>query len=164
MTDLGLQKAIADEISAFLSGKDYQELWGNQLIPLNVYEQDVPLKEPGKGVLDEDEESSDQWNYVCVALGDEDLEDDKWTVTVHIVIGIKDRGHDRQGHKVLCNLMNAIYLDLIKKGILQGHYEMDDTKAHKRFADGLEHPFYQSDLITYWTLPNPRMEGLEGLI
>lgn len=164
MTDLGLQDAIICELELFLNDVDRRMLWASGLEKINLYSQELPIKNSGNGLRDDDGDFNDQWNYICVVIDDEDLEDDEWEIMVHFAIGIKDTDKTCQGHRNLANLMNEIWLYFVKKGIINASYQLNDQKAHKRFDKNMEYPYYRSDLITYWSLINPKMEGLEELI
>ena len=62
--------------------------------------------------------------------------------------------NDHSGWVNVMYLMNEIYRHFIKVGIVGRHTRME-RKAHKRFNPNVLYPYFESDLITYWTLPTP---------
>lgn len=91
---------------------------------------------------------------VVVMIADEDVVDDEWRVEVHFSINIEDMDNDHSGWVNVMYLMNEIYRHFIKVGIVGRHTRME-RKAHKRFNPNVLYPYFESDLITYWTLPTP---------
>lgn len=155
MTDVELQKAVVEDLRAFLKSRGIQFMLYDILADMKVYAQDLPVKR--------DEDDEDIRNYVVVAIGDEDVEDDLWKVELHFDVCIEDREGNGTGNIHVLYLMNEIYLHFIKQGITGRHYFME-KEAHKRLNFERMHPYYEGDLITYWKLPLPKEEGLEDLI
>lgn len=159
MTDLDLQAEIVSELKNHLLDDGIMMVRGREFKDIHVFYQELPIKENGE----EDEDDGQQWNYILVALGDEDVVDGKWRVEIHFCVGIEDTDEDCQGHMNVAYIMNEIYLHLTKAGFIAKEYEMEQ-EAHKRFRMESTYPFYEGDLITYWELPLPVPEGLEGFL
>lgn len=155
MTDLELQKNIAEELEGFLKDDGIMMPLAAKFAKLNVYVQDLPLKG--------DEDEYDQKNYIVVMLGNQEADDECWTAEIHFSICIEDRDEDRSGNTNILYLMNEIYMHFIKKGIIGRHCRMEKA-AHKILNLEAMYPYYEGDLVTYWKLPLPNEEGLEGFL
>ena len=165
MTDLDLQKALADELKAmcreeilkmpqydhdgnvetFKSWKEY-----------NIYVNDKPYK---------DEELPDvQEDYIIVVIGDEDTDNEgNWIVEMHIVVSICLFENEHQGNLIIANLMNQIDYRFRTKGIIAGKYEKE-PETYKRFNDDCWENYYEADYISKWKLPAINQEGLEDCL
>ena len=146
MTDLQLLNNIVESLREFVKSDAITMKLGNEYKDLKVYPQDLPEK------YDEDDE--ELRNYVVVMIADEEVVDDEWRVEVHFSINIEDMDNDHSGWVNVMYLMNEIYRHFIKVGIVGRHTRME-RKAHKRFNPNVLYPYFESDLITYWTLPTP---------
>ena len=146
MTDLQLLNNIVESLREFVKSDAITMKLGNEYKDLKVYPQDLPEK------YDEDDE--ELRNYVVVMIADEDVVDDEWRVEVHFSINIEDMDNDHSGWVNVMYLMNEIYRHFIKVGIVGRHTRME-RNAHKRFNPNVLYPYFESDLITYWTLPTP---------
>jgi len=146
MTDLQLLNDIVESLREFVKSDAITMKLGNEYKDLKVYPQDLPEK------YDEDDE--ELRNYVVIMIADEDVVDDEWRVEVHFSINIEDMDNDHSGWVNVMYLMNEIYRHFIKVGIVGRHTRME-RKAHKRFNPNVLYPYFESDLITYWTLPTP---------
>lgn len=149
MTDLQLLSDIVESLKEFVKSDAITMKLGNEYKNLKVYSQDLPEK------YDEDDE--ELRNYVVVMIADEDVVDDEWRVEVHFSINIEDMDSDHSGWTNVMYLMNEIYMHFIKVGIV-GRYTKMERVAHKRFNQNVLYPYFESDLITYWTLPTPNEE------
>lgn len=159
MTDLDLQSAIVDEVKTHLLQDGIMMVRGKEFKDINVFPQELPIKSDGEDDWDDER----QWNYILVAIGDEDIVDGIWRVEIHFSIGIEDKGENCQGHLNIAYIMNEIYLHFTKIGFAGKKYSMEE-EAHKRFNPANQHPYYEGDLITYWELPLPVTEGLEDFL
>ena len=149
MTDLQLLNDIVESLKEFVKSDAVTMKLGNEYKDLKVYSQDLREK------FDEDDEGL--CNYVVVMIADEDVVDDEWRVEVHFSINIEDMDNDHSGWTNVMQLMNEIYMHFIKVGIVGKHTRME-REAHKRFNQNVLYPYFESDLITYWTLPIPHEE------
>jgi hypothetical protein len=163
MTDIGLQDALAEKLRNFLTENHEKSKWGEHYVLPNVFTQTLPMKS-NEGVEDEDAETNDQWNYVCVVLGPEFLRDDKWVVEIHFSIGVKDWDEERQGHRSVCHLMTAIYKHFKEMGLIDHRYTMLTQEAYKNLNSEIEAPYYAGDLVTYWEIDAPERIDLEEFI
>ena len=93
MTDLSLQDALARSLKAFFCDEGRKMPWGEELQDIHVFPQQLPIK-TSEGYRDGDGDISDQWNYVCIVLSEEELKDGEWQVEVHFAVGIKDLDKD----------------------------------------------------------------------
>ena len=164
MTDIGLQDALVADLTNFVQNNFVKMPWGESHKLIHVYSQYLPFKEAGKGEPDGDDDTDDQWNFVCVVLGPQTLKNDKWLVEVHFYIGIKDWDEERQGYRNVAHVMNEIFRHFSELGFVDSFYRMSREEAHKGFVDDVDPPYYEGDLITYWELPIPQEIGLEELI
>ncbi len=156
MTDLDLQDALIKELEELVEHQSLKKLNGEVWEDFNIYRQDKPYKD--------DEQDSDQEDYIIVMLDDEDTDQDgRWIVNVHMLISIMLFEEENQGNLILATLMNQIDLHLAKKGIIAGRYEMEQEK-HKRFNHDCYPNYYECDYITRWKLPEANMEGIEEYI
>jgi hypothetical protein len=162
MTDLDLQKALKKELEKMIKDGDVkvppcEELGQEEWQPINVYRQEKPWKN--------DECSDEQENYILIMIDDEDQNsDDQWVVTIHFLFSIYYEDIKHQGNLVLADLMNRVYMHLAKKRIIDGKYELERGKAHKRFNQECYPNFYECDLITQWKLPEVMTEGIRDLV
>ncbi|MCI9142071.1 MAG: hypothetical protein HFH87_05530 [Lachnospiraceae bacterium] len=156
MTDLDLQDALMKELEELAEHQSLKKLDGEVWKNFNIYRQDKPYKD--------DEQDSDQEDYIIVMLDDEDTDQDgRWIVNVHMLISVMLFEEEHQGNLILATLMNQIDLHLSKKGIIAGRYEMEREK-HKRFNHDCYPNYYECDYITRWKLPEANMEGIEEYI
>lgn len=155
MTDIQLQEDIVEELKEFLRSHGIMMPWKSEFSELNVYRQQLPLKD--------EEDDRLQSNYIVVIIGEQNADEEQWDVEIHFSICIEDRDADRGGDINVLYLMNEIYMFFIGKGIIGGHVKME-KKAHKRLNAEPLFPYYEGDLITHWKLPLPNEMGLEGLI
>lgn len=161
MTDLDLQKELANELRDHLLDDGIMMVRGKEFKDINVFKQDLPIKSDG----DEDEDDDKIWNYIIVMIGDEDVVDGEWKVEIHFLIGIEDKDLQCQGNMNIAYIMNEIYMHLRKETFTgnRKEYEMEE-EAHKRFNLNADYPYYEGDLITYWKLPLPLNQGLEEFL
>ena len=158
MTDLELQDAVIQEINTLLEHQSLKKLNGEVWKDLNVYRQDKPYKDDMNDEFQED--------YILVALGDEDMEengDGCWVVTLHIIICLSNEDPENQENLALASLMNQIDLHFRKLGYIDQKYEMQ-KEAHKWFDNEHGPDYVQCDYITKWKLPSTRMEGIDDLL
>lgn len=163
MTDVGLQDALSTELTKFLKKNAEKTKWGKQYVTPNVFTQTLPMKQ-NVGVTDEDDETNDQWPYVCIVIGPQFLKKNKWIVEIHFSIGIKDWGEEQQGHRDVCHLMTAIYRHFKEIGLIDHHYTMLTEEAYKNLSGDVESPYYAGDLVTYWEIDAPERIDLEEFI
>ena len=158
MTDLELQDAVIREIEALLEHQSLKKLNGDAWKNINVYRQDKPYKDDTNDELQED--------YILVALGDEDIEengDGCWMVTLHTIICLSNEDPENQENIALASLMNQIDLHFRKLGHIDQKYEMQ-KEAHKWFDNEHGPDYVQCDYITKWKLPPTHIEGIDDLI
>lgn len=156
MTDLHLQDALIQELKYLTESHSLKKLNGDVWDNYHIYRQEKPYKD--------DDDVSEQEDYIIVMLDDEDTDEDGcWIVTVHMIFSIMLYDEENQGNLVLASLMNQVDLHLTKKGIIAGVYEMEKEK-HKRFNQECYPNFYECDYITKWKLPEMNMEGIGDLI
>lgn len=163
MTDIGLQDALAAELKIFLKVDAEKMQWGSHYVIPNVFTQSLPMKQ-NTGVTDEDDETNDQWPYVCIVIGPQFLKDEKWVVEIHFSIGVKDWEKEQQGHRDVCHLMTAIYRHFKEAGLIDHRYTMLIDEAYKNLSSEVEAPYYAGDLVTYWELETPERTDLEEFI
>ena len=164
MTDIALQDALAAELKDFFRKNFVKMPWGECNSPVHVYSQFLPMKQAGAGEPDGDDDTNDQWNYVCVVLGPQSLKNGKWLAEVHFYVGIKDWDEERQGYRNVAHVMNEVFRHFSELSFVDGYYRMNREEAYKGFVDEVDPPYYEGDLITYWELPAPQETGLEDLI
>ena len=156
MTDLDLQNELIKELEELVEHQSLKKPDGEVWKDFNIYRQDKPYKD--------DEEDTDQEDYIIVMLSDEDTDQDgRWIVYVNMDISIMLDDEKKQGNLILANLMNQIDLHLSKKGIIAGRYELEPEK-HKRFNEKCYPNYYECNFITKWKLPAANMEGIGELI
>lgn len=156
MTDLHLQDTLIAELHELMESHSLKKLNGDTWEDFHIYRQDKPYKN--------DDDDAEQENYIIVMIDDEDTDEaGNWIVTVHMIFSIMLFDEENQGNLILASLMNQVDLHLMKKGIIAGVYEME-TEKHKRFNQECYPNFYESDYITKWKIPSPRLEGIGDLI
>lgn len=156
MTDLDLQDALIREIKELAQTQSLKKLNGETWKDYSIYRQDKPYKD--------DEADADQEDYIIVMLDDEDTDSEgRWVVTVHILFSIMLYEEEHQGNLILASFMNQLDLHLIKKGVIDGRYEMEKER-HKRFNQECYPNYFECDYITKWKLPEANQEGIEDLI
>lgn len=144
-TDLDLQLALMDEVEKVIKEQSIKKPGnGHEWEDYHIYKQDKPWKD--------DSDAEDQEDYIIVMLDDEDTNDKwEWIVQVHIIISIHLEDDEAQGNVFLADLMNQLYNDFRRKGIIARKYELE-KKAHKRFNQECYPNFYECDLVTNWKL------------
>lgn len=164
MTDIGLQDALEADLKDFFQKNFVKMPWGGSNKTLQVYSQYLPFKQMKEGQSDGDDDTDDQWNYVCIALGTQALKDGKWLVEVHFYVGIKDWDEKRQGYRNVAHVMNEIFRHFSECSFVDGYYRMSREEAYKGFVDDVDPPYYEGDLITYWELAVPQETELEEFL
>lgn len=162
MTDLDLQKAIVDEVKEMIVSHHLQMCGEyDEIKDFTVYTQEKPYKN------DYDIDEEEQENYIIVMLDDEDINEnqDYWTVQVHIIISINLYEKQHQGNLIIADIMNNIHMWLTRKKSIgyQNQYKIEH-RAHKRFNQECYPEYCEGDLITFWHLPIPEMEGVDNLL
>lgn len=156
MTDLHLQDALIHELKELADSHSLKKPDGEEWKDYRIYRQDKPYKD--------DENDSEQEDYIIVMLDDEDTnEQGEWIVNVHMLFSIQLYDEENQGNLILAALMNQVDLHLCKKGIIAGVYEME-AERHKRFNQECYPNYYEADYITRWKLPAFAMEGISDLV
>ena len=153
MTDIELQKALAQELKQMKLKRLDGTLWKN----FHVYKQGKPYKDD----LDTDEQD----DYITVVIADEDTDKDgNMIVEIQMILSIYLYDDKNQtGELMLANFMNQIDYYLRGKRIIDGKYEME-REVHKRFNPDCYPNFYESAYITKWKLPEIDMRGIGELI
>lgn len=167
-TDIDLQEAIIKEIQGmkldwrkpgtateWIDWKFYRQMKPYKMDQILVDEDGTPLlDENGYPIMIPDEtRDEDQENYIIVMIDDEDLgADGQWTVQIDIIVSIYCEDAKQQGNIVIQDILNRIWMNLAKKGIIDNRYEME-TWARKRFNQEALINFYEGLLITKWKLP-----------
>ncbi len=164
MTDLQLQDALKKELTEHFCDIGRKFPWADSLKEIHIHTQMLPLKDSKSEERDEDDDIANQWNYICIVIPEEKLSDGEWEVEVHFAVGIKDKDKDCQGYRHVANLMDEIFMHLVKNGVLAEIFSIDTEKAFKSFSMETEYPYYEGDLVTYWHILAPQREGLEELI
>ncbi|MCM1307577.1 MAG: hypothetical protein NC223_03160 [Butyrivibrio sp.] len=150
MTEMDLLDGLAAETAEALKDFRLRSAKGN-LIPINIYTQNLPLKE-GK----EDEK---QYPYVCVCFDEAEIvscESPK-TVNVYFVIGIIDRAKDKQGFRDVLQIEELIAQHIFRKGIIAGAF-----RAEYPFRNFLQpedvYPYFVGGIETRFEMPVVREE------
>ena len=99
-----LQHALVAELTEVLKDIHSESAEGDRNTGFAGYEQFLP-------VLQNDDDDPDQFfPYFIVRLDNWKAvdEEDPWTVTVDILLGVHDEGPNNQGHKILINAIDRI--------------------------------------------------------
>lgn len=140
MTALDLQDELCKEIAILLDGWKYRTSTG-QLIPMNIYKQNVPVPDS-----DEDPDS-DPIPYVIVRLqnGDDEGKKDSFNVVNLVcIVGVMDNEPGKGGYQNVLNVFDKIYKrfqskpDLNGKAVFTGefHWACQEDNYYPYFFGG----------------------------
>lgn len=140
MTIEEMLDALAEETAEALKGFRLRSAKEN-LIPINVYTQNLPLKE-GK-----DDERI--YPFVCVAYECSDIADSyegKEQADIYFLLGIIDREKDNQGYRDVLQMIERIRQHFFRKGIIKNafrlgypiHTEIQPEDTYPYFIGGME--------------------------
>lgn len=167
-TDIDLQEALLKEVREM--NLDWRKPGSaNEWIDWKYYRQMKPWKmdemligEDGRPLLDEngypivipdETRDEDQEDYIIVMIDDEDLNPEgEWIVQIVFIASVYIEDDKQQGNLVIQDVLNRIWMNLSKKGIIAGRYEMENF-GRKRFNQEATTNFYEGILITKWKLP-----------
>ena len=145
MTEIDLLDALAAESADALKGFRLRSAKEN-LIPINIYTQNLPVKE-GKG-------DESQYPYVLACFDEEEIEsrDKNLLVSVYFIIGICDREKDKQGFRDVLQIANEIYQHLFRKGIIANAFRPDYPFKIVLQKDDT-YPYFFGGIESKWELP-----------
>lgn len=151
MTEIDLLDGLAEETAEAL--KDFRlRSAKDNLIPINIYTQNLPLKE-GK----EDEK---QYPYVCICFSESEIESPEThnkTVNVYFVIGIIDRAKDKQGFRDVLQIEELIAQHIFRKGIIAGAFRPE--YPFRNFVQPEDiYPYFIGGIESRWEMPIVREE------
>lgn len=151
MTEIDLLDGLAAETAEAL--KDFRlRSAKDNLIPINIYTQNLPLKE-GK----EDEK---QYPYVCICFDEAEIESsdtDKKTVNVYFVIGIIDRAKDKQGFRDVLQIEELIAQHIFRKGIIAEAFRLEFPLRNLLQSEDT-YPYFMGGIESRWEMPIIREE------
>ena len=145
MTEIDLLDVLAEESKEALKGFRLRSAKEN-LIPINIYTQSLPVKE-GKG-------DENQYPYVLVCFDEEEIEsrDNNLSVSVYFVIGILDQEKDKQGFRDVLQIANELYQHFFRKGIIANVFRPDyPFKIVLQKYD--TYPYFFGGIESKWELP-----------
>lgn len=145
MTDIDLLDGLAEEIREALEGFQLRSAKDN-IIPVNVYTQNPPLKE--------DKNDERIYPYVCVCLDEEEIQDpqSRMELSTYCIIGVIDRGMDRQGFRDVLLIANRIYQHIFRKGIIAGAFSPVHPFRIELQKDNT-YPYFFGGTEIRWELP-----------
>lgn len=135
MTIEGMLDALAEETAEALKGFRLRSAKEN-LIPINVYTQNLPLKE-GK-----DDERI--YPFVCVAYDSSDIADSyegKELVDIYFLIGIIDKEKDNQGYRDVLQMIERIRQHFFRKGIIKNAFRLE-YPVHTEIQQENTYPYF----------------------
>lgn len=150
MTAGDLQRALVTEIEEILKDLISTKADGTQTSGFKGYEQFLP-------VLVNDDETADQFfPYFIVRLADGVTKDDEdlWTITADILLGLHDDDVANNGHRVMLNAITRITTRFAKEATLgyAGHkafrcspemeWGLQDEDTYPYFFGGVELKFF----------------------
>ena len=145
MTELDLLDGLVCETKEVLKNYRLRSAKEN-LIPINVYAQNLPLKE-GK-----DDEK--QYPYVCVCFDMESIEafDTPLLIEVYFLIGVIDKNADKQGYRDVLQIANLIYQHMFRKKFVAGAFSV-----LRPYKIQLEHeapfPYFVGGMEMFFEIP-----------
>ncbi len=145
MTEIDLLDVLAEESKEALKGFRLRSAKEN-LIPINIYTQSLPVKE-GKG-------DENQYPYVLVCFDEEEIEsrDNNLSVSVYFVIGILDQEKDKQGFRDVLQIANELYQHFFRKGIIANVFRPDYPFKIVLQKDDT-YPYFFGGIESKWELP-----------
>lgn len=146
-----LQDALVNEIEALLAGFETLNAAGEPAT-MNVYPQSLPAKV--------EEDDSEHFPYIIVRVVDGGVasEDEPDTCRIVLVVGVYDEQSDRQGNKIVLNVLQRIRTHLLSKRIINKQFRIDYPCEWSVYDDEDLHPYYFGAVETNWTLPAIRQE------
>lgn len=145
MTEIKLLDALAEEAADALKGFRLRSAKEN-LIPVNVYTQNLPLKKE-KG-------DESQYPYVLVCFDEEEIasRESPLRVSVYFIVGILDREKDKQGFRDVLQIADVIYQRIFRKGIIADAFRPDfPFKIALQRED--TYPYFFGGIESVWELP-----------
>lgn len=145
MTEIDLLDALAEESKEALKGFRLRSAKEN-LIPINIYTQNLPVKEE-KG----DEK---QYPYVCVCFDEEKIanREDPMKLSIFFVIGVFDPTNDKQGFRDVLQIANTVYQHFFRKGIIADAFRPDYPFKILLQKDDT-YPYFFGGIESKWELP-----------
>lgn len=154
ISPLMLQDFLVEEMKRLFDGfllKNSKE----ELVPLNVYHQHVPLKK-----LPKDEE----FPYLRVYLlaGTDPGHEDPNQCTIIFAPGVYDKGEDNQGYRSVLNIIWRIYEHLKRHVVFEGKCEVQPAMDWRLDPDD-HYPYHFGELETTWNVGKITMIELDEL-
>lgn len=146
-----LQDALVAELEAFFAGFETLNA-GGEPAPMNIYPQTLPAK------MEEDDSEHFPYIIVRVVDGGSQSEGEPDTCRAILLVGVYDEQHDRQGNKIVLNVLQRIRTHLLSKRIVNKQFRIDYPCEWSVYDDEDLHPYYFGAVETNWTLPAIQQE------
>ncbi|WP_163538302.1 hypothetical protein [Gracilibacillus sp. YIM 98692] len=159
MIPLELQDALRQKLEKLFDGMRFKNM-KNERVPVNVFEQHLPNKNPNLNPGNDDP-------YPCIIIrlsnGENPNEDEGQRTTVQFIAGVIDRDNNNQGYHDVLNIINRIIEDLRRNPIINEKFEVDSSMTWSYHDEDVE-PYFFAGLETYWTNPQNLREDVERFI
>lgn len=117
-----------------------------QPAPMNVYPQSLPAKE--------EEDDSEHFPYIIVRITDGSYDGDSEKCKIVLIVGIYDERQDRQGNKIVLNVIQRIRMHLLSKRVIgNNRFAIAPPCDWTVYEDEDLHPYYVGAVETNWMLP-----------
>lgn len=112
-----LQEALMEDVKEILKDVITENASGGRVSGVNVFAQQLPI------IRANEKDASKTLPYAVVKLLDGETEEDNpWTVTVGIYLGIRDTDRKNQGHRHVMVMIERIVDRFVSKPLLDGQY------------------------------------------
>lgn len=112
-----LQEALMEDLKEILKDIITEDTSGGRVSGVNVFAQQLPV------IRANEKEASKTLPYAVIKLLDgETEEDDPWTVTVGIYLGIRDTDRENQGHRHVMVMIERIVDRFVSNPLLDDRY------------------------------------------
>lgn len=112
-----LQEALMEDVKEILKDIITEDASGGRVSGVNVFAQQLPV------IRANEKEASKTLPYAVIKLLDgETEEDDPWTVTVGIYLGIRDTDRENQGHRHVMVMIERIVDRFVSNPLLDDRY------------------------------------------
>lgn len=112
-----LQEALMEDVKEILKDIITEDASGGRVSGVNVFAQQLPI------IRANEKEASKTLPYAVIKLLDGETEEDNpWTVTVGIYLGIRDTGRENQGHRHVMVMIERIVDRFVSEPLLDNRY------------------------------------------
>nr|WP_325300176.1 hypothetical protein [uncultured Dysosmobacter sp.] len=143
-----LQRDLTKEIGEILRDLRFKDAQGKEVVGANGYYQQLPT------ITEDDDDSSKFFPYYIVRIQDGETkdDDDPWTVTTNILLGIYDDDPETNGHFAVLGMIQRITDRFAAEPLLNGRYRANQD-INWALQDEDTYPFYFGGIEIKFSVP-----------